>query len=148
LRLLKLERILSADAELQPLLAKAEDLRVLGALVQRFLAAELAPQARVANFKDGELALLAAHPAAAAKLKLLAPALARFLQDRRFQVNSVSVRVQPRRRAAEPSRQPKGVQFSTHALQRLRALHDRLPPSPARERLAAMLRRHGALGEG
>jgi hypothetical protein len=37
------------------------------------------------------------------------------------------------------------VHFSTSALADLRALHQRLAPSPARDALARMLRRHGAL---
>jgi len=67
----RLERILSAEPELQPLLAKARELRVLTALVQRFLPADLASQVRVVNLRDGELVLEAAHSAASAKLRLL-----------------------------------------------------------------------------
>lgn len=145
LRLTKLDRILSADGELQPVIAKARDLRALAGLVNDFLSADLARQARVANLKDGKLALIADHSAVAAKLQLLAPALIRTLQDRRWQVNSVSVRVQPNRsRSALPLAQ-KAVHFSTHTLDKLRELHARMAPSPAREALAKMLRRHGAL---
>ncbi|HEX7054992.1 MAG TPA: DciA family protein [Burkholderiales bacterium] len=139
----KLNRILSAQSELQPLLAKAHDLRVLSGLVHRFLPAELGGEARVVNFRDSQLTLAAPNSAAAAKLKLLAPALARFLTERRWQVNSVSVRVQPTRsRAAAPA--PRDVQFSTSALQALRALHDAMRPSPAREALARLLQRRAA----
>ena len=147
LRLLKLDRILSADGELQPLLAKAQDLRALAGLVQRFFSADLAREVRVANFKDGELALIAPNSAVAAKLRLLSPALGEFLREGRFQVNSVSVRVQPNRRANGAPQVQKAVHFSTPALHSLRALHDRLPDSPAREALARMLQRHGALPE-
>jgi hypothetical protein len=143
----RLDRILGAEAELQPLMSKARELGALAGLVQSFLSAELACEARVANFKDGKLTLLAANPAAAAKLRLLAPALARFLLERRWQVNLVSVRVQPMRSPAAALTPRKHVHFSTHALSSLRALHAQLAPSPARDALARMLRRHRALAD-
>ena len=92
---MKLDRILSAEGDLQPVLAKARDLRALAALVQGFFPADLASQARVANYREGEVVLTAANAAAGAKLRLLAPALGRFLSERRWQVNSVYIRVQP-----------------------------------------------------
>lgn len=145
MRLTKLDRILSAEGELQPVLAKTRDLRALAGIVYGFLSAELARQTRVANIKDGKLALIAEHSAAAAKLQLLAPALVRVLQDRRWQVNSVSVRVQPNRSRASPPPAQKAVHLSTHALASLRELYTKMSPSPARDALATMLRRHGAL---
>jgi hypothetical protein len=145
LRLTKLDRILSAQGDLQPLVAKTRDLRVLTGLVHGFLSADLARETRVGNIKDGNLALIAANSAAAAKLKLLGPALSQLLLERRFQVNSVSVRVQPNRPRIAAQETQKTVHLSTHALQRLRALYERLEPSPAREALAKMLRRHGVL---
>jgi hypothetical protein len=141
-RLAKLDRILSADGELQPVVAKARDLRALLGIVQSFLSAELARSIRVGNLKDGKLTLIADHSAAAAKLQLLAPALIRNLQDRRFQVNSVSLRVQPNGRGGALQQRQKTVHFSTHALDKLRELHERMTPSPAREALGKMLRRH------
>jgi len=65
-RLAKLDRILSADGELQPVVAKARDLRALLGIVQSFLSAELARSIRVGNLKDGKLTLIADHSAAAA----------------------------------------------------------------------------------
>jgi hypothetical protein len=145
LRLTKLDRILSAQGDLQPLVAKTRDLRALAGHVHAFLSADLARQVRVGNVRDGQLTLLAANSATAAKLKLLGPALSQFLLGQRFQVNSVAVRVQPNStRTGVPLRE-KTVHLSTPALESLRALHDRLEPSPARDALARMLRRHGAL---
>lgn len=126
-------------------MSKARDLRALAGLVHGFLSAELARQTRVANIKDGRLSLIADHSSAAAKLQLLAPAMIRILQDRRWQVNSVSVRVQPNPSRASPPRPQKAVHFSTHALDSLRALYQQMSPSPAREALGKMLRRHGGL---
>lgn len=147
MRLTKLDRILSAEGELQPVLAKTRDLRALAGLVHGFLSAGLAQEVRVANLKDANLTLIAANSAAAAKLRLLGPALSQHLLKRRFQVNSVSVRVQPNRSQRAAAAGQKSVHLSTHALESLRALHQRLEPSPAREALAKMLRRHGALPE-
>ena len=144
MHLQKLDRIISAEGELQPVVAKARDLRTLAGLVDGFLSADLAREARVANYRDSELVLIAANSSAAAKLKLLAPALVRFLTGERWQVKLVSVRVQPSRSQAAPARQ-KTVHLSTHALNSLRALHASLTPSPAREALAKLLRRYGAL---
>jgi hypothetical protein len=150
-RPIRLDRILSAEGDLQPLVAKTRDLRALAGLVHGFLSADLASEARVANLKEGDLTLLAATSAAAAKLRLVAPALLRLLQERQWQVNSVSVRVQPNL-ARKSSRQAavqkgKSVHFSTQALKSLQELHARLKPSPARDALAKLLRRHGALQE-
>ncbi|HEY5899927.1 MAG TPA: DciA family protein [Burkholderiales bacterium] len=143
MRLTKIDRILSADGDFQPVVAKMRDLRALAELVGSFLSAELAREVRVGNLKDGKLVLIATHSAAAAKLRLLAPALTRFLLDRRTQVNSVSVRVQPNKARGSLPVEKKSVQFSTHALKALRTLHERMSPSPARDALAKMLRRHG-----
>lgn len=144
MRLQRLDRILSAEGELQPLLTKAHELRALSGLVDCFLSADLVGEARVVNYKDSQLVLVAANSAAAAKLKLLAPALGRFLTERRWQVNSVSVRVQPNqsRSVSEPR---KGVQFSTSALEALRELHACMRPCPARDALGRLLQRRGAL---
>ncbi|HZS67894.1 MAG TPA: DciA family protein [Burkholderiales bacterium] len=141
----KLDRILAAEGDLQPVLLKTRELRALGELVRNFLTAELRGETRVANLKEGRLALVAANSAVAAKLRLVAPALVRFLQERRMQVSLVSVRVQPIESLKKACGAQKSVHFSTHAIERLRELYERLPASPARDALATMLRRHGAL---
>jgi hypothetical protein len=146
MRLPKIDRILSADGELQPVLAKARDIRTLGGLIGGFFPSDLARQVRVANFRDGELVLTAANPPVAAKIRLLASSLSRYLAKQRWQVNSVSVRVQP---TESPAVVPKGqaaktVHLSTQAVQALRKLHSAMGDSPARDALAALLERHGA----
>jgi hypothetical protein len=140
-RLQKLDCVISAAGELEPLLAKARALKSLAGLVQRFLPSELGRELRVANFKDSELLLIAANSAAAAKLKLVAPALCRFLVERRWQVSSVAVRVQPTMpRGSEPRQ--KTVHFSTAALESLRCLYAAMSASPARDALARLLQRY------
>jgi len=72
-------------------LAKTRDIGALSRLVNGYLPPDLSRQVRVANLREGELVLLAANSATAAKLKLLAPSLSRFLVEQRWQVNSVSL---------------------------------------------------------
>jgi hypothetical protein len=141
----KIDRILSADGELQPVLAKARDLRTLGGLVSRFFPPDLARQVRVANFREGELVLTAANSAAAAKIRLLATPLSRSLAKQRWQVNSVSVRVQPTDSSAviPHGQAAKSVHFSTQNLDVLQKLHASMSPSAAREALRALLEHHG-----
>jgi hypothetical protein len=144
-RLSKLDRILSAERDLQPLVSKARDLGALSGLVQRFLSADLASQARVVNFREGEMVLAAAHSAAAAKLRLLAPSLCRFLSNQRWQVSSVVVRVQPNASRSAAAAAQKTAQLSTPTIDTLRQLYEGMSASPARDALEQLLVRHGAI---
>jgi len=141
LRLSKLGRVLSAEGDLQPLVAKTRDLRAVGGLVEVFLAPELARQCRVANFREEELVLVAANAAVAAKLRLLAPALCRYLSERRWQVNSVSMRVQPNAPRRGGGATQKSVHLSANTLESLKSLYAELPASPAREALGRLIAR-------
>jgi hypothetical protein len=147
-RLPKIDRILAADGELQPFLTKTREIRALAGLVDGFLPPDLARQIRVANLREGELVLLAANSSAAAKLRLLAPSLSRYLAIQRRQVNSVSVRVQPnapRPQTAETAAAPrKSAHFSTPSLAALRSLYEGMRDSPAREALRTLLEHGGA----
>ena len=145
MRLPRLDRILSAESTLQPLLSKARDLRALEALVERFLSADLASQARVVNLRDGEIVLAAVHSAAAAKLRLLAPSLCRFLSNQRWQVSSVAVRVQPNASRTRAAAMQKTAQLSTPTMDSLRQLYKGMRASPARDALGALLERQGAI---
>jgi len=60
--------LLAAEADLQPLVTKAREIRALARLVDGFLPPDLARQVKAANLRDGKLVLLAATSAAAAKL--------------------------------------------------------------------------------
>jgi len=143
MRLQKLGRVLSAEGDLQPVLAKARDLRALAGLVQGFFPADLARQVRVANYREGDVVLIAANAAAGAKLRLLAPTLSQFLSERRWQVNSVSIRVQPNSARQAFVAPQKTATLSTPTLDSLRALHDRMAASPARDALGRLLHRRG-----
>lgn len=139
---LKIDRFLTAQGDFQPVVEKAREIEALSKLLKEFLPPELAPLARVANFKDGKLSLLAANGPTAAKLRLLSDSLGGYITKRRSQVNSVSVRVQP---AYEGEQEPaqKQAHLTREALQELVALHARLPESPFRNALKTLLERHG-----
>ena len=137
----KLDRILAAEPTLQPLLSKAHELRALAGWLDGFLPPDLARQARVVNFRDGEIVLVAASSAAAAKLRLLAPSLLNLLAKQRLQVNSVSIRVQPSAAHSDHAAVRKSAQFSTLTLDRLRKLYNSMAASPARDALGALLQK-------
>ena len=135
----KVGSLLASDASLQPVAEKARLINALSKLCFDFLPPGLARLVRAISVKDRQLVLLAASPAAAAKLKLLSETLRQHLLEQRAQVNSVSVRVQP---GAGPeyvtaARQPR--RLSRAALEELSALHQRLPDSPARTALKTLL---------
>src|SRR5688500_17319603 len=121
-RPLKLDRILAAETTLQPVLAKAHELRALAGLLDGFLPPELARLARVVNYRDGEVVLVAATSAAAAKLRLLAPSLVNFFSKQRLQVKSVSVGVQLNPSRSEDVAPRKSAYLSTSTLNNLSAL--------------------------
>ena len=137
----KLDRILAAEPTLQPVLAKAQELRAFAGLLEGFLPPDLARQARVVNYRDGELVLFAASPAAAAKLRLLAPSLVNFFLKQRLQVNSVSLRVQPNTPQNAVAAPQKTAHFSTPTLDRLRKLYQSMADSPARDALGELLKK-------
>ena len=135
----KVGRVLEADPGMQPVVAKARELAALSRLCLDFLPAELARRIRGINLKDGRLVLLAATPAAAAKLKLLSESLGKYLSEQRAKVNSVSVRVQPENTAVEDVTPRARKQLSRDAEKALRDLYERLPDSPARRALKTLL---------
>src|SRR5262245_56810087 len=140
---LKLDRILRAEAGLQPVLAKAQDLKTLAGLLAAFLPPELSAQARVVNYRDGEMVLVAASPEAASKLRLLVPSLQNFFSKQRWQVNSVSLRVQPNAPHQTGAAARKSADLSTPTLERMSRLYRSMAASPAREALGELLRRRG-----
>ena len=138
----KVGRLLASDAGLQPVITKAREINALSKLCFDFLPPGLARLIRAVNLRDRQLILLAASPAAAAKLKLLAEPLRTYVLEQGAEVNSVSVRVQPGSGTAGdvPSRQP--ARLSRGALDALQALYRRLPDSPARGALKTLLDHH------
>jgi hypothetical protein len=144
----KLDRILAAESTLQPVLAKAHELRALAGLLDGFLPPDLARQTRVVNYRDGEVVLLTASPAAAAKLRLLAPSLVNFFSKQRLQVISVCTRVQPNTSQNDDAAPQKTACLSAPALDSLSSLYKSMRNSPAREALRVLLERRGVKPEG
>jgi len=142
----KIGSLLASDAGLQPVISKARQINALSKLCFDFLPHGLARLVRAVNFHDRpgdrQLVLLAASPAAAAKLKLLAEALRQHLSELRAEVNSVSVRVQPGAAAEPDAGQRRPARLSTSALAELQALYRRLPDTPARRALKTLLDHH------
>ena len=138
----KVGRLLALDAGLQPVITKAREINALSKLCFDFLPPGLARLIRAVNLRDRQLILLAASPAAAAKLKLLAEPLRTYVLEQGAEVNSVSVRVQPGSGPAGdvPARRP--ARLSQGALEALQALYRRLPDSPARGALKTLLDHH------
>ena len=128
----KIDRYLASE-ELQSVVIKAGQISRLAKLCADFLPPELAPLVRAANLKNGILVVLAANPAAAAKLKLLAPSLGAFLSKQGCEVNSVSVRVQPSIARKIPFK--KQMFVGAAGLSALTTLADRLIESPLRAAL-------------
>jgi hypothetical protein len=138
----KADRYLITDAGMERVVAKARELRSLTRACLDFLPPGLASQIRAANLRDGELSLLAANPAAAAKLKLVAESLRKFLLLQGTKVSSVSVRVQPTRSRMAPPAQSKTVSLSEGGKAELSELYRRLSPdSPVRRVLGVLLNR-------
>jgi hypothetical protein len=135
----KIGRVLASDASLQPVVEKARQISALSKLCFDFLPTGLARLVRAVNLKDRQLVLLAASPAAAAKLKLLSEALLAFVIQQGAQVNSVSVRVQPGAGPENVTAARQSRHLSSSALEGLRALHQRLPDSAARTALKTLL---------
>jgi hypothetical protein len=135
----KVGSLLASDAGLQPLAEKARLINALSKLCFDFLPPGLARLVRAVSIKDRQLVLLAASPAAAAKLKLLSESLRQHLSEQRAQVNSVCVRVQPGAGNVPEitSRSPR--QLSQRALKELQDLHQKLPDSAARTALKTLL---------
>jgi len=134
--------VLASDPGLQPVVAKAREINALSKLCADFLPPELARLVQATSLRDRQLVLLAASPAAAAKLKLRAETLRKYLMQQGAEVNSVSVRVQPGAAPAgdAPARQP--ARLSRGALDSLQALYHRMPESAARHALKALLDHH------
>jgi hypothetical protein len=130
------------DAGLQPVIAKAREISALSKLCFDFLPPGLARLVRAVNLRDRQLVLLAASPAAAAKLKLLSEALCKYLLEQRTEVNSVSVRVQPGAWSVPEVTQRVPRKISPAALESLQSLYRKLPDSKARKALKTLLDHH------
>jgi hypothetical protein len=135
-------RLLASDPGIQPVVAKALEIGALARFCAEFLPPGLARAVRAANFRGGQLVVLSATPAAAAKLKLLSESLGKRLSEQGAKVNSVSVRVQPEIRGVEEVTSSPGKALSRSAQSALKELYQKLPDSPARRALKTLLDHH------
>ncbi|MGH8687405.1 MAG: DciA family protein [Burkholderiales bacterium] len=144
LRPAKADQYLILDEGMGPVVAKARLIRELTRTCADFLPPALGRQLRAASLRDGDLCLLAHNPAAAAKLKLVAETLRKFLLQQGTKVNTVSVRVQPTRSHEGSESDPVRPVLTEAGKAELSALYRRLPPeSPAGRALLRLLERQG-----
>ncbi len=93
------------------------------------------------------LLLLAAHGAAAARVRQVVPTLLSRLQQRGSQVTAIRVRVQPEVGRADwdtgpVERKPRGANIPANGLQSMDELAHNLDASPLRDAVEALLARH------
>ena len=142
----KVGRLLASEAGLQPVIAKAREIGALSKLCFDFLPPGLARLVRAVNLNirpdDRQLVLLAASPAAAAKLKLLSEALRKSLSEQGAEVNSVYIRVQPGAGNVPEVTPREPRRISPAALESLQDLYRKLPDSKARRALKTLIDHH------
>lgn len=128
--------------ELRQLSAKAGRLRALQQLYEQIVPASLRHSSHVQQLEQHTLVLAADNGAVAAKLRQLAPELARQFHLKLPEVTGIQVRVQVAIPAAKPSR-PHAT-LSSEGRQRLSELSDSLPDSPLKSALRHLLRKSAA----
>ena len=143
MKLPRIDRYLTTGEGLQPLIAKALEISALSRRCIEVLPPELAPYVRGANIREDTLVILAANPAAAAKLKLFAGTLSQSLLKQGSKVKAVSVRVQPSAPEGNIAAPHKHAVMTPGALEALAGLRDTLEDSPARSALDALLSARG-----
>ena len=135
----RINRYLQSGDGLQPVIAKAREISELSRRCIEVLPPELARHVRGANIRDDMLVVLAANPAAAAKLKMLAGTLSAAVLKQGSKVKGVSVRVQPAPPEADVALQQKHAVLTCAALEALGGLRGALAESPLRRALDRLL---------
>ena len=127
----RIDRYLKSGEALQPVIQKAAEISALSRRCIESLPPALRPHVVGANIRGEVLILLAANPAVAAKLKLLAEPLGESLSKQGAKVRAVSVRVQPGLGREIVATQHKISRLSPGAVAALRQLSGRLGETPA-----------------
>jgi hypothetical protein len=109
------------------LMPKARQLLLLRRAIQKLLPEGLSRSCTVANARQGRIVMFAENSVAAAKLKLLVPALRNQLLQAGQEVTSVVVEVQPP--SGPRAQAPDKPKLSPAAAEALSALARRLPES-------------------
>jgi len=99
--------LLSGNQELQPLLAKANELNVLQRHFISVAPPYLAQSVQVLSLKMGTLNIAVANATIAAKIRQLAPELATLLQGRGCEISGIRVKVQVSYNRYEPRPVPR-----------------------------------------
>jgi hypothetical protein len=122
------------------LMPQAECLIRLRAILASLLPVSLARRCSVANFKQGRVVVFASNGAAAAKLKLMLPALLEQFSRRATEVTGLEVVVQ----APEFGHQlaEKSVKMSAEAAEKLARLSEQLPDSELKRTLSRIAFQH------
>lgn len=135
---LRFNSYLDASPELHRLADKAEQQRTLQRHYEEVAPPSLARASHVVQLERNILLLAADNGAVAAKLRQLAPELARLFNDKGHEVTGIQVRVQvtlpPIKRSAPP------VSLSTTGQQALDELAGKLPDSPLKAALQRLAR--------
>lgn len=136
---LRFNSYLDASQVLHGLAHKAEQLHALQLLYEQATPPSLARASHVINLEQQTLLLAADNGAVAAKLRQLAPELARLLRDRGHEVTGIQVRVQvtfpPTKRNTPPT------SLSDTGRQSLSDLAGKLPDSPLKSALQRLARK-------
>lgn len=135
-----LAEVLGRTDAFAALRAGVEQIAALERELARLLPEYLASGVEPGFVKDGNLTLFAAHSALAARLRHLEPRLLGDLQQRGWNVRTLSIKVRPR--TAEESPRGKTARMTPAGAQALQALSETLPASPLQAALARMSARH------
>jgi hypothetical protein len=130
---------LGRSEEVGALMPKALRLLRLRQILRGALPPNLASSCSVANFGQGRVVLFAGNSVVAAKLKLLAPALAEHFVKSGIEATAVVVQVQPSEVTSGPP--PKETVLSNTAADALRELSAQLPDSPLKDAVTALASR-------
>lgn len=135
----RLRNLFSSSQELRQLASNAKQLLALQKLVEQALPATLRRASHVMRLEKQTLTLAAHHGAAAAKLRQMAPAVQKYLQENGHEVTLIQVLVQVNPAAPAP-RSPHHV-LGSKGKQQLSHFADSLPDSPLKQALRDLVAR-------
>lgn len=133
---------LNTSGKLRPLAEEARRLNDLNQMLSQSLPAAFAPCVSVKRCRAGVLILLAENAAVATKLKQLAPRLLTSYRKLGVEVTSIRIEVQVNPTRVEVVPQSKKEALPIENIKYLKNLADRLPNSPLKAAVAAMVARH------
>jgi hypothetical protein len=138
----KIRSLLASD-ELRALSGKARRLAELQQMYIETAPPPLAQASRVGNWRAGTLFLLADNASVAAKLRQLAPRLLVKIRKREPEITVIRVEVQVGRWLKPTETAPLKLALPPETIENFRRLSERIPHSPLRTALAALVRRQG-----